>query len=208
MNLGVLTAVLSSSNQTSQRPFQRIPSVDGLVACMVKRIDVSIQSLFYAVILIIFQKVGNKSLRVLLGDFFFLLGLKFSRIKKEYPIGFVYRLRCTGLCPALRRWRRLFCPWTPWWYRFTIIVSGWLHSSVLLLSSPKRPLGHTARLTGTHQARFCWWNPWSARILSSSRTHPATRRRRWRDCPAWPFLPGGVDGPPSSFPASLLRHRL
>ena len=92
MNLGVLTAFLSSSNQTSQRPFQRIPSVDGLVACMVKRIDVSIQSLFYAVILIIFQKVGNKSLRVLQGDYFFLLGLKFSRIKKEYPIGFVYRM--------------------------------------------------------------------------------------------------------------------
>ena len=90
MNLGVLTAFLSSSNQTSQRPFQRIPSVDGLVACMVKRIDVSIQSLFYAVILIIFQKDGNKSLRVLQGDYFFLLGLKFSRIKKEYPIGFVY----------------------------------------------------------------------------------------------------------------------
>lgn len=90
MNLGVLTAFLSPSNQTSQRPFQRIPSVDGLVACMVKRIDVSIQSLFYAVILIIFQKVGNKSLRVLQGEYFFLLGLKFFRIKKEYPIGFVY----------------------------------------------------------------------------------------------------------------------
>jgi len=70
---------------------------------MVKRIDVSIQSLFYAVILIIFQKVGNKSLRVLQGDYFFLLGLKFSRIKKEYPIGFVYRMGSPGIITAYSR---------------------------------------------------------------------------------------------------------
>ena len=51
---------------------------------MVKRIDVSIQSLFYAVILIIFQKVGNKSLRVLQGDYF-LTRIKVLPNKERIP---------------------------------------------------------------------------------------------------------------------------